>query len=94
MVAEAKRAELKIYGKVQGVFFRASTREQARARGLGGWVENKADGTVEAVVEGPREEVEELVDWAHDGPSSAEVERVEVEWKAASGDHTTFEVRR
>lgn len=94
MVAEAKRAELEIQGKVQGVFFRASMREQARARGLGGWVKNMPDGTVEAVVEGPREEVEDLIDWAKEGPSAAQVDNVMVEWKSNSGDHQTFEVRR
>lgn len=94
MTIERKRAELKIAGKVQGVFFRASTREQARARGLGGWVKNLPDGTVEAVVEGPVDDVEDLVEWAHQGPSSARVENVDVRWTQPRGEGQTFEVRR
>jgi acylphosphatase len=94
MTVEKKRAELRIAGKVQGVFFRASTREQARARDLGGWVKNLPDGTVEAVVEGPVDDVEELVEWAHQGPSSARVEHVDVQWTPPRGEPQTFEVRR
>ena len=94
MTLERRRAELQIQGKVQGVFFRASTREQARSRGLKGWVENVADGSVRAVLEGPREGVEEVVEWAHQGPKAARVESVDVEWREPEGDLDSFEVRR
>lgn len=94
MAVERKRAEIRIEGKVQGVFFRASAREQARARNLGGWVRNCPDGTVEAVLEGPADDVEEVVEWAHQGPKSAQVQNINVQWMEPKGDVQTFEVRR
>ena len=71
------RAHLRVYGRVQGVYFRASTQEQARALALRGWVRNRRDGTVEAVVEGPVAAVEALCAWAEQGPTHARVDRVE-----------------
>jgi acylphosphatase len=65
-----------VTGRVQGVFFRESTRRQAGARGLAGWVCNRADGAVEAVFEGAAEDVEALVAFCSRGPRGAEVERV------------------
>lgn len=93
MTAERKRAELRISGNVQGVFFRASTREQAKARDVAGYVKNLPDGTVEAVLEGPRDDVEEVVEWAHEGPSAAQVRDIDVSWKPPTGEFRTFEVR-
>lgn len=63
---------------VQGVFFRYEARERARTRGLAGWVRNLLDGRVEAVLEGPDEAVESMVDWCRRGPRGAEVTDVEV----------------
>ncbi|QQR60114.1 MAG: acylphosphatase [Candidatus Melainabacteria bacterium] len=71
--------KLKIKGRVQGVFYRQSTCKEAIALGLFGWVKNKVDGSVEALVFGPDEKVQELVVWCHEGPPSAQVESVEVE---------------
>ena len=88
------RAHLRIYGRVQGVFFRANTRKQARKRGLGGWVMNLDDGSVEAVIEGPGDDVREVVDWAHEGPPRANVEDIEVDWEGYEGAFDQFEVRR
>jgi acylphosphatase len=65
-------------GRVQGVFFRDSTRQRAEAAGVSGWVANRADGSVEAVFEGEAGAVESLVEWMRAGPSGAEVERTEV----------------
>jgi acylphosphatase len=65
-------------GDVQGVFFRDSTREQASRRGVAGWVTNRGDGSVEAVFEGDRSDVESLVDFMRSGPSRADVRDVEV----------------
>lgn len=67
-----------VHGRVQGVFFRDSTRRQAQARGVGGWVRNREDGAVEAVFEGEVDAVEALVEFARHGPRGAVVERVEV----------------
>jgi len=60
------------------VFFRDSARQMARQRGVAGWVSNRRDGAVEAVFEGNEETVERLVEWMHEGPRGAEVERVDV----------------
>ena len=67
-----------VYGFVQGVFFRDSTRRLAARRGVAGWVRNRWDGTVEAVFEGPEDAVGRLVAFAHEGPRGARVDRVEV----------------
>lgn len=88
------RAHLRIYGRVQGVFFRANTRKQARKRGLGGWVKNLDDGSVEAIIEGPEDDVREVVDWAREGPPRANVEDLEVDWEDFEGAFEDFEVRR
>jgi len=74
------RARLTVSGRVQGVFYRQTTREKARALGLSGWVMNMPDGTVEAEACGPRERIEELIAWCKQGPPSATVSDVRVEW--------------
>ena len=66
------------HGRVQGVFFRASVRAGAEAQGLAGWVRNRADGTVEACFEGPRDAVEALVAYCREGSEGAQVSRLEV----------------
>jgi acylphosphatase len=72
------RRRVIVHGRVQGVFFRDTTRRMARSRGLGGWVRNTPDGTVEAVFEGEEDAVESMVRWSGDGPRGAVVERLEV----------------
>lgn len=67
-----------VTGRVQGVWFRAWTREQAQERGVSGWVRNRPDGSVEAVVAGPREAVEALIAALHEGPPAARVTDVRV----------------
>ena len=70
-----------ISGRVQGVFYRYSCREEAVRIGLGGWVSNLADGRVEAVAEGAREDVEKLIAWCRKGPRGASVSSVDVSWE-------------
>ena len=72
------RRRVVVHGRVQGVFFRDSVRERARAQGVHGRVRNRPDGTVEAVFEGPSEEVEELVRFCQNGPRGDRVGKVEV----------------
>ena len=72
-----KSVILRIHGRVQGVWFRAWTQENATRRGLRGWVRNRADGTVEALLCGPLTAVDEMIDACHRGPKSARVERIE-----------------
>ena len=67
-----------MHGRVQGVFFRETTRRTAEQHGVAGWVKNNADGTVEAVFEGDDDAVERLVEYVHRGPRGADVERVDV----------------
>ncbi len=90
---EMVRAHLRIYGRVQGVFFRATMKEVADRLGVCGWVRNLPDGSVEAVVEGPRDRVEEIIRWAHRGPPAARVERVEVRWEPYRGEFRGFRIR-
>jgi acylphosphatase len=72
------RRRVVVHGRVQGVFFRDTTRRMAADRGVAGWVRNRPDGAVEAVFEGEPEAVEGMVRFAHEGPRGAAVERVEV----------------
>jgi len=69
---------LRISGRVQGVGYREALRSEARGRGVSGWVRNRRDGTVEAVVQGSAEAVESLIVWARRGPPAARVQEVEV----------------
>jgi acylphosphatase len=73
------RVRLRIQGYVQGVSFRYYARQRASALGLSGWVRNRPDGTVEAEAQGPEEMVDRFIGWVREGPSLAQVERVEVD---------------
>ena len=88
------RAELLISGRVQGVFYRGSAQEEAMHLGLAGTVQNLPDGGVEAVVEGPKEQVDEFIAWCRRGPPAARVEEVRVKWGAPTGEFRTFRVLR
>jgi acylphosphatase len=90
-MAEIAR-HVRIYGRVQGVFFRAWTEEQAKALGVNGWVRNCPDGRVEAHVEGEEAAVEAMIDGMRKGPRSAEVEDLRT-WEADVCDFDSFEVR-
>ena len=81
-----------IHGWVQGVFFRAFTRDEARSLGLFGWVRNRRDGTVEAYLEGDKEKVDRMVNWCHQGSPSSRVERVEVTYGPYSGNFEAFQI--
>ncbi len=87
------RARVRISGRVQGVFFRDSTREKAEELGLSGYVMNTPDGDVQAIFEGPKESVEEMVRWCGQGPPQASVENVDVDYEPPGDDPTGFEVR-
>ena len=91
-MADKARVHVLIEGRVQGVFFRASTRDEARARGLAGWARNLPDGRVEALFEGDKQVVEDMLKWCHQGPPHAYVDQVEVEWQAYQGDLTDFQI--
>ena len=78
MTGMTVRRRVVVHGSVQGVFFRDTARERARAHGVAGWARNRPDGAVEAVFEGSPEAVERLVRFSRTGPPRAAVERVEV----------------
>jgi acylphosphatase len=82
---------IRIYGRVQGVFFREAMRQRAEQLMVTGWVRNRTDGTVEAVVQGRAFEVDTLIDWAQRGPDAAQVDRVEIEAAEDEGDHAIFD---
>lgn len=86
------RAHVFISGKVQGVYYRANTRDTAREKEIDGWVRNLDDGRVEAVFEGGREAVDEMIEWCHEGSPQARVNNVDVEWEEPEGI-TGFEIR-
>lgn len=87
------RAHLFVSGVVQGVSFRASTQDQARRRAVVGWVKNLDDGRVEAVAQGTKEKVAELVAWCRKGPPAAKVEKLDVTWEEVGDEFRDFEIR-
>ena len=91
---EKIQAHLRIRGRVQGVYYRASMVREAQNLGLTGWVKNCDDGSVEALAEGERARLEALIAWSHRGPVGARVDEVEVQWRAPDHSFFAFVVRR
>jgi len=90
---EKVRAHLFVSGRVQGVFFRAETQEKAKDLGVFGWVKNLSEDRVEAVFEGERAKVEEMVKWAKKGPPGAIVNDLNVVWEEYQAEFNSFEIR-
>ena len=88
-----KRVHVFISGSVHGVFFRANTRDKAKALNLKGFVRNLPDGRVEAVFEGADEDVEKIIDFCRKGPFGARVENVEVKEEKYKAEFEDFEIR-
>lgn len=88
------RAHVLFFGRVQGVFFRDHTRRRAAELGVLGWVRNLSDGSVEAVMEGPRDRLESLIEWCRTGPPQAHVTQVNASWEEPSGEFRDFTIRR
>jgi len=86
------RRRVIVRGRVQGVFFRDATRQEARRRDVAGWIRNRPDGSVEAAFEGEPDAVQALVDFCREGPSSADVDAVEATEEPPEG-LSGFEVR-
>jgi acylphosphatase len=93
-MAENVRAHVIISGRVQGVGFRYDTQWAAQGIGVQGWVRNRRDGTVEAVIEGDKERVERMLAWCRRGSALSCVEAVEVSWEDYTGEFTAFAIRR
>ncbi len=92
MEKEIIRAHIFIEGRVQGVFFRVWTHKKASELALKGWVRNLSDGRVEAVFEGPKEKVEEMVEKCREGPRVAGVKHIDINWEKATGEFKKFEI--
>jgi acylphosphatase len=84
---------VRVSGRVQGVGFRWSAREEARGLGVHGWVRNTPDGGVEAHVQGSPEAVDRMVAWLRHGPAGSRVEEVEVVDAGVVGEAASFEIR-
>jgi len=92
MSQDKLRARVTIEGRVQGVFFRASTREEARKLGVNGWVRNLPNGDVEALFEGDKAVVTQMLAWCYKGPPYAVVHKVNVSYEPFVGDQDGFRV--
>ncbi|NQV12801.1 MAG: acylphosphatase [Parcubacteria group bacterium] len=87
-----KGVNLKIKGKVQGVFFRVSAQEKAQELDLMGWIKNKTDGTVVIEAEGEEQRLQELINWCQAGPEYAKVDDIKVEWQTPTGKFKDFTI--
>lgn len=87
---ERARAHVIISGRVQGVCFRMVAEEEATNRRLTGWVRNLPSGQVEALFEGEKKSIEEMIQWCHKGPPAAKVADVKMEWEPYRGDFKDF----
>lgn len=91
---ENHSVHLKISGRVQGVYYRASMLQEAQKLGLTGWVMNRSDGSVEALAEGGKAKLAELIAWCHQGPQGARVAGVEEQWQNTTNNFAGFAIRR
>jgi len=90
---ENVRVHILVSGQVQGVFFRAETREKALDLGLTGWVRNLSDGRLEAVFEGEKPKVGAMLEWAKKGPPGAIVNDLELIWEEYKAEFANFEIK-
>lgn len=93
MTHDTKHLSVKVFGLVQGVFFRHTAKLKAEEFGLGGFVRNEADGSVYLEAEGDEAALETLLAWCRRGPASAKVEKIEFSFSAPSGTFRHFEIR-
>jgi acylphosphatase len=91
---ETHRVHLKISGRVQGVYYRASALQEAQKLGLVGWVMNCADGSVEALAEGEKSKLEQFIAWCQQGPQGARITEIDSRWAAAEHNFHGFIIRR
>ena len=89
---EKVRARVIIEGRVQGVFFRSHTQEMAYKLGVKGWVRNRRDGSVEALLEGDKKEIDQIIQWCHRGPSESRVMNVRTTWENYTGEFEDFSI--
>lgn len=88
------RAHVFVSGSVQGVFFRVETRSEALKRNVAGWVQNTSEGRVEAIFEGDKADVEQLIDFCRRGPPGARVTEIDLHWETYTGEFKAFKIQR
>ncbi|MBU2229242.1 acylphosphatase [Patescibacteria group bacterium] len=88
-----KRARIRIYGIVQGVFFRYNALEKAKELQITGWVKNESDETVKIDAEGEEKNLQRFIDWCHNGPDQASVNKVEIEWDDYKNLFKNFKIK-
>ena len=88
-----RRVQLTIRGRLEGAFFGASARREARGLRLSGFVSLRSDGAADAIVEGEEHRLKEFIAWANRGPTAARVDSVDVRWRSFKGDFSDFSVR-
>ncbi|MGD9131936.1 MAG: acylphosphatase [Candidatus Bathyarchaeota archaeon] len=88
------RAHIFVSGRVQGVFFRVETCDEATKRKVAGWVRNTSGGRVEAIFEGKKEDVEKMIEFCKSGPPAARVTKIDVHWEEYTGEFESFKIRR
>ncbi len=87
------RVHVFVSGFVQGIFFRYETRKMAYRRNVTGWVRNLSDGRVEAVFEGEKRDVDEMIAFCRRGPEGAVIKDVEISWEEPTGEFRDFQIR-
>jgi acylphosphatase len=87
------RAKVSIKGRVQGVFYRQSTREKALSLNITGWVRNLPNGDVDALFDGSEQEIANILSWCKQGPKPARVDEVLVSYEESTGEFSTFKIR-
>lgn len=93
-MSQAVRAHIIVTGLVQGVYYRVTMKQEARTLGINGWVKNRPDKSVEAVIEGDKERVDQLINWCRQGPPDSQVSAVQVEWGNFIGEYQAFRIVR
>lgn len=88
-----KRTEIKVYGQVQGVFFRQGVKEMAEELDLTGWASNEVDGSVKIVAEGSEENLQKLIEWCKKGTDWSKIKEIKIERQEASSEFSSFAVR-
>ena len=86
------RVHIIVSGRVQRVYFRGYTKDEAQKHNINGWVRNLPDGRVEAVFEGKKEDIEDLIESVNKGPSYAKVENINIHWEDFKGEFTDFQI--
>lgn len=91
-MSELARVSLKIFGQVQGVYYRFTAKAEAEKLGLFGWSSNNDNGSVEIIAEGEKEQLEKLIDWCKKGSFLAKVDKINIDWQKYTGEFKDFSI--